>query len=231
MTESVSGLSMDSPVEFNGVNVGTVKSVEINKQNPHLIELLIDVKSSTPVTQATIATLNSRGVTGITYVALKDNGTDLRPLVIARGQRYPVIRSGPSLFMRLDIALKQLSKDFSKMTVTVQTLLDPQNQRAIKQTLQNIQKVTGVLAENSLRLNKILLNTEHATQQFTPLLQSSAGTMRLLETQTLPTAYHLLSNLDEVVQTLHDVSLNIKQNPTILIRGAAPPTLGPGESR
>src|SRR3990167_1857409 len=70
MQESVSGVSVDSQVEFNGVNVGTVKSISLNHKNPQLVELLLNIKKDTPVTRGTVATLNSRGFTGIAYLAL-----------------------------------------------------------------------------------------------------------------------------------------------------------------
>jgi len=62
-----------------------------------------------------------------------------------------------------------------------------------------------------------------------PLIQSSTMTMRMLETQTLPAAYRLLSNLDNVARTLNEVSVELKQNPSILVRGVSRKTPGPGE--
>src|SRR3990167_5067597 len=95
MTESVSGLNVDSPVEFNGVDVGAVSDVTLDPSNPKQVKVLVSINSATPVTQGTIATLNTRGFTGITYVALKDRSLDLRPIQQKKGEPYPVIRSGP----------------------------------------------------------------------------------------------------------------------------------------
>src|SRR5690606_14657831 len=98
MSESVAGLNVDSPVEFNGVNVGTVKELEIDPNNPQRVRLIISIQSTTPVSMGTVATLNTRGVTGMTYLALKDAGKDLRPLKVLRGHRYAVIKTAPSIF-------------------------------------------------------------------------------------------------------------------------------------
>ncbi len=231
MKESVTGLNIDAPVEYNGVNVGKVKSIELNKKNPHLVELLLSIKKSTPVTRGTVATLATRGITGITFIALKDESVDLTPLVAEKGQPYPVIKTAPSLFMRLDTILNQLAKNFRQISDSVQGLLTKDNLESIHDTLANLKEVTGTLASNSKHLNEILINTSRASQQLSPLLQSSTGTMRILEMQTLPAAYHVLNNLDEVSRTLNDVSMQLKQNPSIIIRGAAPPALGPGETK
>ena len=41
----------------------------------------------------------------------------------------------------------------------------------------------------------------------------------------------MISNLNDVTRTLNEVSIQLKQNPSVLIRGAAPAPLGPGERR
>src|SRR3989338_3538230 len=76
MTESVTGLTINSTVEYNGVEVGEVSNIMLDPSNPHFVQLLLRIKSSTPITQGTIATLATRGLTNITYVALKDAGKD-----------------------------------------------------------------------------------------------------------------------------------------------------------
>src|SRR3990167_1592668 len=68
MKESVSGLASDASVEYNGVNVGSVCDIEINQQNPRLVELLLKVKEHTPITEGTKAKLDSRALTGIAFI-------------------------------------------------------------------------------------------------------------------------------------------------------------------
>lgn len=231
MQESVSGLNIDSPVEFNGVNVGTVSAIQLNHKNPQLVEVILQVQSTTPVTQGTIATLNTRGVTGITYVALKDRSTDLRPLIALKGEPYPVIKTAPSFFMRIDTALNQLSTNLQKVTQSIQSVLDKENQQSIKSILANLDRVTTTLSDNSNKINTILDNTAIASRQMTPMIQSGSNTMRMLETQTLPAAYRLLSSLNDVTHNLSQISKDLKHNPSVLIRGAATPPLGPGEAK
>lgn len=231
MQESVAGLNVDSPVEFNGVNVGTIKSIAINDKNPRLVEVLLDIKDTTPITQGTVATLDSRGVTGLAYMQLKDKGTDLRPLVALPGQKYPVIRTSPSLFTRLDTTLSELSVQFQQIANSIQSLLDPENRQLIKQSLQNIDHFTAMLSRNSGRMNEIFINTATVSRNLIPLTRSGARTLNALEVQTLPATYQLVYNLQNMTRTLSGLSTQLKQNPALLVRGAAPPELGPGEKR
>src|SRR3990167_8191756 len=223
MQESVSGLNIDSPVEFNGVGVGGVKSIELDPANPQLVQVLVDVKSTTPITQGTIATLQTRGMTGITFIALKDKSKDVTPIKLEEGDDYPVIKTGPSIFMRLDTALTVLSD-------SIRELLDKENQQSIKAILLNMRDVTGALAANNQKLDRIIQNTEKATLQFLPLIRSTTSAMRTFEMQTLPATYNLLNNLDHITRSLAEVSEELRRNPSVLIRGVQRQTSGPGES-
>jgi phospholipid/cholesterol/gamma-HCH transport system substrate-binding protein len=231
MQESISGLTIDSPVEFNGVSVGTVTKIQLNHKNPQLVELYLKINSTTPVTQGTVATLTTRGVTGITYVALKDKSTDLRPLIASPGQPYPVIKTAPSFFLRIDTALNQLSNNLHEVTKSIQSVLDKENQQSIKLILSNLQEITHTLADNSQKMTELLENTASASKQLGPMLKSGMGTIRMIETQTLPATYQLLGNLNDITRNLTSVSVELKENPSVLIRGAAPSPLGPGETK
>jgi phospholipid/cholesterol/gamma-HCH transport system substrate-binding protein len=229
--ESVSGLSIDAPVEYNGVKVGSVEKVTLDDNNPHLVKVTLKIDSTTPVSQGTVATLTSRGVTGVAFIALKDVGNNLQPLIVQPGQRYPVIPTSPSIFMRLDTALTNLNKSVQTVSESIRGLLDKDNLKSIKGVLANLNHVTATLSENSQKLTTIMANTSRASEQLIPLIHHSSTAMKTLELQTLPATYQLLSTLNDVARTLNEVTTQLKQNPSMLIRGVAPLPPGPGEKR
>jgi phospholipid/cholesterol/gamma-HCH transport system substrate-binding protein len=231
MQESVSGLSIDSPVEFNGVEVGSVKSIEIDKKDPKLVILLLSVKNNTPVSLGTVATLASKGITGITFVALKDKGESQLPLEVLPGQKYPIIKSAPSLFVRLGEALTQLSENVKSVSKDINTLLSKENLESLHQTLANLQRITGTMAANSKQIEAILHNTALFSKKLDPLIITSTNTLRVLEVQTLPATYRMLSNLDAATRSLAEITEEIKANPSVIIRGINRNNYGPGEQR
>ncbi|OGT56629.1 MAG: hypothetical protein A3F14_06675 [Gammaproteobacteria bacterium RIFCSPHIGHO2_12_FULL_43_28] len=232
MEESVSGLSTDSPVEYNGVNVGTVDSIDIEEKNPRLVVLLLRIKSSTPITKGTVAMLSTRGITGVSFIALKEECKNLAPLIVEPGEKYPVIKTIPSIYVRIDTAMTQFIANFQKISDSFGSLLDKENLQAIKASLANLEEVTGILATNNAKLNAIIKNWETASKRFSPLLQSGQNTMNAIEMQTLPAMQQLLRSLDSVSRTLNEVALEIKDNPSVLMRGVDRSALrGPGEAR
>ncbi len=208
MKESVSGLTTDAAVEFNGVNVGTVQDIAISKRDAQLVELLLRIKSSAPVSQGTRAMLNSRGLTGITYLALQDKGIDPRPLTILPGESYPIITTSPSLFVRLDTTLNRFSDNFNRISRAIEDLLNTDNVIAVGAILQNLTTIS---------------------QQMMPLINTSLDTLQMVTTQTLPATNQTITNIENATRNMVAITADLKQNPAVLIRGKTPPLLGPGE--
>lgn len=73
--QSVNGLSAQANVRLRGINVGRVASVEFLPGNEGKVRIRMDVDQNAPVTNATYATLNYQGVTGMVYVDLSEDMT------------------------------------------------------------------------------------------------------------------------------------------------------------
>lgn len=215
MNEAVTGLSIGGPVKYNGVDVGNVQDIDLNHNNPQQVELLLNIKVGTPITVDTTATLVTQGITGIAYIALISKGSSTTLLRARPGEKYPTIKTRPSLLLRLDTALSELTSNVNQMTTKIIEVLNPQNQQSIKQALINLDQLTNSLTQNSQQLNTVLHNTGKATQAFT--------------NQTIPAFNQTITNFNGISNNLLDISAEIKQNPSILIRGKTPQPLGPGE--
>src|ERR1700688_1579178 len=58
--DRVSGLMIDAPIEFHGVDVGKVKNIRL--VNPRSVAIVLSIDKSAPVTSASVATIISRGL-------------------------------------------------------------------------------------------------------------------------------------------------------------------------
>ena len=173
------------------------------------------------------------GFTGYVYIAIEDVGVDSRPLAAGPGEPYPTIPTAPPKIndARWESRLTQMNENVQAVTDLLQSTFDEKTIASLKQSVDNLQQVTKVLAENSRKLNSIVANTERASHRLEPLLESSHDTVRALQTQILPEAHKTLSNLDALSSSLSGVATRIHRDPSILIRGTRPPPLGPGEEK
>lgn len=156
MQESVSGLSRDSVVKYHGVDVGRVHEIDLAAERPGEVRLLLQIKEGTPVREDTVAMLETQGLTGLAFVNLTGGSSD-SPLLEARPKEtYPLIRSRPSTWGRLDLAVEQLVADLSDITRLMKVLLDDGNQRHLRETLENLDTLTAVLAGRADRMASVV---------------------------------------------------------------------------
>jgi phospholipid/cholesterol/gamma-HCH transport system substrate-binding protein len=67
---SANGLSVGSPVRFNGISVGSVRGLTIDENDASFVVARTDVRADAPVTEATQAILEIQGLTGAAYIEL-----------------------------------------------------------------------------------------------------------------------------------------------------------------
>ncbi len=105
-TMSLSGLEPGAPVKYNGVRVGRVDSIRIDREDVGAVLVTVSLERGTPVKKDTRAVVNLTGITGLKYIELT-GGTAESDFLQPGGR----IEAGESLVDRLtgkaeDIALK-----------------------------------------------------------------------------------------------------------------------------
>lgn len=146
MTESVSGLYVDSPVKYRGVEVGKVSRLNLDPANPEQVIVLLEIEPAIPIHEDTIATLKVQGLTGIASVELS-GGTAESPLLKARpGEKHPVIQTGPSLFSRFDATITELIGNLNLVAHDLHALMEPTNRENVRKLLANMADVTAAFS-------------------------------------------------------------------------------------
>lgn len=262
--EAAAGLAPDSPVKYNGVQVGFVKKIKLNATDPRQVEITLSIEEGIPITTSTSATLNSQGITGVTYVGLSASSGDLTLLQKMPGEPYPVIPAKPSLFKQIDSVLKDVSESINKVGDGAEQIFTNENALYIKNSLANMEKISGAIASNSENISSTLANADiflnnltqvskdfpqiikelkkgvakfnsltndlsTASKSVTSTMVAGKGTLDKISQQTLPPAVLLLRRLNAISANLEKLSREIRQNPSVIIRGSAAPKPGPGE--
>ena len=164
MNESVSGLSLDAPVRYRGVEIGRVRKIALAPQDIEQVQLTLDIERGTPVKVDTIAVLRVQGLTGIGFVELSGGRRDSAPLQAQRGESYPVIRSGPSLMVRLDATLTALLANLNRTSESINAVMDGDNRLAFKHALADIEALTRTIAARSGTIDAGLVNAARALE-------------------------------------------------------------------
>lgn len=164
MRESVSGLTLDAPVRYRGVDVGRVRRIALAPQDVEQVLLTLDVERGTPVKQDTIAVLRVQGLTGIANIELTGGHRDSPPLTAQAGEEYPVIRTGPSLMVRLDTAVTMLLTNLNRTSENLNAVMDKENRHALKRVLADVETLTRTVAARSAAVDRGLVSASRALE-------------------------------------------------------------------
>lgn len=177
LNESVAGLNINAPVKYNGVDVGKVKSIDLDPSNPELVRLIFAIERDTPIKVDTIAVLKTQGLTGIAYIELDGGAKNAAPLVATELEKYPVIQTKPSLSTRLETVLTSVLAKLDNTTSNIDALLSAENRESFKNSLANIAAVSKTIAARNSEIDAGIVsaartanNTERATQKLNPML-------------------------------------------------------------
>ncbi len=186
--ESVSGLSVDSRVTFNGVDVGRVIDISVLRDDPERVRLLLEVEERTPVKTDTQAMLRMQGLTGLLTVDLVGSSQEAPPVEPRPGRPYPVIESRPSLMANLEENVSELLFQLKNTATALNSLLNEENREALSRTLAHLEQLTGTLAGEAPRaaagvrdLSTTLQNARQASEGLPRLVEEFRAAAQALE--------------------------------------------------
>ena len=167
----VRGLSQGGEVHFNGIKVGEVTKIALDRTNPARVIARTRVTSDVPIRVDSYATLEPQGITGVNYVQITA-GTPSRPLLkdTVPKDQIPVIRSQRSALSDL------LEGGGTVLTRTIEALdrinrvLSDQNIKSFSATVSDAQAVTAELRRRKALIadaQKALQEIDAAAQQLT----------------------------------------------------------------
>jgi phospholipid/cholesterol/gamma-HCH transport system substrate-binding protein len=151
---SVSGLGNASDVRFSGLPVGQVVDVRLSPDRDGTIAVRIEVAADTPVRTDSVATIEAQGVTGVSFVSIGPGSPEAPLLLAVSDTNIPEIEAGRS-------TLQSLTEDAPEL---------------VAETLRVVQQVGDLFrGENADRLERILVNSETASAEFSSAMEGFSG--------------------------------------------------------
>jgi phospholipid/cholesterol/gamma-HCH transport system substrate-binding protein len=253
----VTGLNVQAPVRYRGVQVGKVESVAFDPLESRAILVTISVRAGTPLTQGTYAQLGSQGVTGLSYVILDDDGS--KPgLLVADAGGLPRIDVRPSFMDTLTSSGQELVTTAGAVAKRLDKLLDEKNQAQLMRTLTTVEQASDHLARLAdqaapavkalpaviqdagvalkradallANLNQRVEAVEGAARGIEQMGVAGAALSETLMNDSLPRLNVLVDDLQRSSRTLDRLLDQISDQPSSLVFGRGPAAPGPGET-
>jgi phospholipid/cholesterol/gamma-HCH transport system substrate-binding protein len=156
---SVSGLTVGSTVRYLGVDIGRVRSMHIDPRSATRVQVVVDIDSTAPVSQSTVAELSLQGVTGLLYIDLLGRAGAKKLADPVPSEHYPVIRSVRSGFDAFVSGLPDVVARAAEAAQRFTLLLSEENVDAITALVGNLEKasrtVPGTVRDAQLLINDL----------------------------------------------------------------------------
>lgn len=211
--DPVSGLTVGSPVEMHGVEIGTVHRIRL--ADPRTVEIVLSIDHDAPmITRATTAIVTARGMAargfmGYVYIALENSGTIQGPLTRDADHSYPVIATAASQIDTIDTTAAAAVQDVRTITQLLESLLDPSMLTSLKGSVRDLSEVLGLLVTNEGHLQSSITNIDRDTQQIGLLLDEK--TVASLK-QSAEQVQDIMTSLTANSQTITSLIANAEQD-------------------
>jgi len=199
--EAVTGLSVGSPVQYNGIAVGSITKLSLAPNDPRQVVARIRVESSTPIKTDTRAKLAITSLTGPTIIQLS-GGTPQAPALTSVDKREaPLIQTAPS-------ALQNITDTANRIVERLDEVLSDKNVASITTTLQNLENISGSLASRDEGLQSLIVSARDAARKLDATLTTTNGTIERIDQNLVRQLPPLLNKLDATLAKLDSAAGN-----------------------
>jgi phospholipid/cholesterol/gamma-HCH transport system substrate-binding protein len=199
--EAVTGLTVGSPVQYNGISVGSITKLSLAPNDPRQVIALIRVESTTPIKTDTRAKLAITSLTGPTIIQLS-GGTPQAPALTSVDKREtPIIQTAPS-------ALQNITDTANRIVERLDQVLSDRNVASIAATLQHLEVVSGSLASQDEGLQPLLVSARDAAKKLDATLTTTNGAVQRLDQNLIQELPPILTKLDSTLIKLDSAANN-----------------------
>ena len=219
-------LEAGASVRFNGINVGEVTRVAIDRGNDRMVRARIRVNSETPVRTDSVAEIDFAGITGLTFVQIRA-GSQSAPLLERKaGEALPVIRSELNPLAEIFAGGAQVLETANSSLENIGAALSDENVAAFSGTLENLSLITESIAKGGDLTGDIsatLASIRRASDDFaaasrsiTALSQNTDAQIGGLATDASLMLTDLRETMTRVDQLIETTSGTVEQTNTVI---------------
>ena len=206
--EEVSGLTPGSPVEYSGIKVGDVDTLQLAPDDPRKVIARVRLSASTPVKKDTHARLALANISGSALIRLF-GGSPGSPSLQASEEFIPVIIADPSPISRFLANGESLMADLNSLVTNANRLLSEDNIKNLSKMLNNAEQVTGIVATQKTelsdtlhQLNLLSKQANRAMQDISALAANANGLLTSHGRQALDNAARSMTTLEQTTRRI-----------------------------
>jgi phospholipid/cholesterol/gamma-HCH transport system substrate-binding protein len=199
--EAVTGLSVGSPVQYNGIAVGSITKLSLAPNDPRQVIAQIRLEARTPVKTDTRAKLAITSLTGPSIIQLSGGTPQAQALTSVDTREAPIIQTAPS-------ALQNITDTANRIVERLDQVLSDQNVARIASTLQNLETISGDMANREEGLQALIASARDAANNLDRTLDTTNGTIQRLDQNLVKQLPPILNKLESTLARLDSAAGN-----------------------
>ena len=200
-TEAVTGLSVGSPVQYNGIAVGSITDLALDHQDPRKVVARLRLNASTPVKTDTQAKLAISSLTGPPIIQLTGGSPQAARLVDSSSEAIPQIATAPS-------ALQNIADTANRIVERMDQILSDSNVASISATLEHLEQISGGLASREEGTQALLVSARDAARKLEATLDTTNAAVARLDQNLVQQLPPILDKLDTTLSKLDSAAGN-----------------------
>lgn len=153
----VTGLSSSTSVRYKGIVIGNIEQIGLDESNFNDIKMVLSIKKSIPIRIGSSVILQSQGIAGLSYLALRQN--EKEPFIEDPKDR--ILRFETSLLGKLSSKADHATDEILEILKNFRVLFDENNLENISQIIQNINNLGQNLNQTQANINVLIKDTNN----------------------------------------------------------------------
>ncbi len=143
---SVQGLTVSSPVLFNGIRFGAVRSIALIPEDTRKVRALIAVRDDAPVRVNSHVRISQQGLAGSIAMEITPGTPDAALLEPKPGETYPVLYADPGSSGSMFSGMADVAGQANALAIRLNNLV-ANNEDSLRRTIANLETFTTMLTE------------------------------------------------------------------------------------
>ena len=202
----VNGLSEGGEVRFNGIKVGEVTTLRLDRDDPNNVIAHIRVEAQTPVRSDSVAQLNFMGITGVTFIQILAGSPDSPMLTPVNGVT-PRIKTSRTLVDELFQGGQDLLGVSGDTIKRLNEMLSEENLEHFTSTLRSVDAAAAKIAAE----DGLLDNASDAMAKLGPAIAALEAAAKSVETAAGTISSDMTSLTAEASDALKEVEPMLAQ--------------------
>lgn len=197
--EAVTGLSVGSSVQYNGIAVGSIIELNLADNDPGKVIARVRLNARTPVKTDTRAKLAITSLTGPTIIQLSGGTPRSQALTAIDPSEEPIIKNSPS-------ALQNISDTANHLVERLDKILSDENVSSIERTLHQVDQLTATIADKRDGLPALLAQTHETLQTMQRALANTNQTVNQINQSMAQHMPLILNRLDTTLESMQSAA-------------------------